>query len=569
MKVCLIFSPFASFSYVPLGISYLKSFIEKNIPSVRVKNFDLSNDFYHNLYKKDFRNSLLNLCQICPKNSKLKCKGILRNKEFTFLLKVGLVAQACFTDPKTNEFYDIYKYNKLKEALNLLYSQITSCLIEILRHSLEFNRKGDNIILEKNLFNDDINKICSENPDIVGFSVFSVSQLYYSLMLAKIIKKRINPKIIFGGACISHMDYKTILQIFDFIDFIIYKEGELAISSLLGNFKERRFDQVPNLVYRKSGRITKNKEEAVHNIDEIPFPNFSDYRLDRYFSPRPVLSTLFSRGCFWGACRFCALSKVYSKPHRVRSISNLIQELNGYQQMGIEHIWFADESISAANLDLISKILLKEKIRMYYGIMARPTGDFTYKILRRMYRAGFRNIGWGVESTSQRILNLMNKGTHIEEIKNVLRTSAKVGLSNSIYMIIGFPMQTENEILKDFQFLRKELRYIYDYFIHPFWLEEETAIFRNPAKFELKDLKRVRLLKTKRGVLFSPDISFGGKVKIDRKRMNKLASKNLKDIKWLNKFNDANWLFYPREHSLLHSSQECPRLELKKPSLPL
>jgi len=525
MKACLIFSPFSSLSHIPLGIAYLKSFIEKSIPSIRIKNLDLSNNFYHNLDKNEFSSFLPYLCLICPGSRKSKCKGILRKKEFTYWIKTASVSKSCIIDSKTNEFYNAYKYNKLRRTYDLFYDQIISCIFRVLKFTLEFPREENDIILEDNLFKDDINKILSEDPVIVGFSIFSASQLYYSLALAKILKTRINAQIIFGGAYIAYLDKKSILQIFDFIDFIIYKEGELSITSLLKNLKKRKINEIPNLVYRKGDEIIENKESVIHNLDRIPYPDFSDYNLSGYFTSKPVLPMLFSRGCFWDACTFCAHHKAYSNPYRTRSISNFIQEIKHYQKMGIHHIWFADEAITAADLELISKTLLRERIKIYYGLMNRPTGDFTYKILKRMYRAGCRIIAWGVESGSQRILNLMNKGTNAKEIKNLLKVSSKIGLFNAVFIILGFPTQTEEEILDDMKFFKKASRYSDYDIINSFRLEHDSAIFLNPKRFGLGYLKRNYLLKTKRGKLFSTEVSFVRKKKINWKRLNKLLEK--------------------------------------------
>ncbi len=560
MKISLIFSPHSDPTYIPLGIAYLKSFIGKKLPHVHVKNFDLSNNFYHNLYKKEFLTYLSRLCQICPNNRNSKCRGILKHKEFSYLIKLALIFKSCITDLKAHEFYNGDKYDRLMQLYLDSYISIRDCIGLVLIHSLKVRKQENDIVLENGLFKDDINKISLQGSDVVGFSIFSESQLYYSLALAQILKARINPQIIFGGAYISHLNKKAILQMFDFIDFVIYKEGELGITGLLENLKTGRFNKVPNLVYRKEGKVIENIESSVYNLDEIPFPDFSDYNLKEYFGPRIVLSTLFSRGCPWGACTFCALHKSFSKPYRTRTISNLILELEHYQKKGIKHIWFSDVTILAADLDIISKALLKKKINMHYGVMVRPTRNFTYDILKRMYQAGFRVISWGVESFNQRTLDLMNKGTNSQEIKRVLEISSKAGLFNVVLMIQGFPTQTEKEILEDVDSLRRNSKYIYSTIMCNFWLESGTAIFREPLKFKIKLLKRHCLLKTKEGKLFSNEVSFVNENKIDWKRLDRLLKKKQKNDRFSTKslvsrtkFNAYTHL-YTSAHSLLHLS---------------
>jgi hypothetical protein len=88
---------------------------------------------------------------------------------------------------------------------------------------------------------------------------------------------------------------KQLLKIFNFIDFIIYKEGELGLVGLINNLKTGRFYKVPNLIYRKGNEVIENKESAMCDLDKIPFPDFSDYNLKAYFGPRPVLSTLLAK----------------------------------------------------------------------------------------------------------------------------------------------------------------------------------------------------------------------------------------------------------------------------------
>ena len=550
MKVCLIFTPFCSNSYIPLGISYLKSFVEKNIPSVHVRNLDLSSNFYHNLDNEKFLRHLPYLCLICPVKRKSECKGILRKKEFTHWQKVALVSKGSISDSKTNDFYNANKYNKLKRLYDVFYNRINLCISQILKHSLEFPEEKNDIILENNLFKDDINKILSLKPEIVGFSIFSKEQLYYSCALARILKTKINLQIIFGGASISHLDKKALLQIFDFIDFIIYKEGELGIVSLLKNLKKDNLDQVPNLVYRERGKIIENEESAVQNLDDIPFPDFSDYNLKDYFTPQPVVSTLLSRGCYWGACSFCAVHKTFSKPYRIRSISNIIHELKNYQKKRIRYIWFADEIVAAADLDRINKAILKRRLKIYYGIMLKPTKDFSSDILKRMHQAGCRVVFWGVESFSQRVLNLMNKGIDSQETIKVLKAAHTVGLSNVLLMIRNFPLQTEEEILKDAKVLKKISKYFIYVGMHNFWLRVDTVIFQNSKKFGLKCLKRRWLLKTKKYKLFDDTVSFANEESIDWKRLNKLLTKNQYKYNSLYKFKDA--MRWP--HMLLHLS---------------
>ena len=77
--------------------------------------------------------------------------------------------------------------------------------------------------------------------------------------------------------------------------------------------------------------------------------------------------------------------------------------------------------------------------------MARPTGDFDRECLVLMYESGCRFVMWGLESGNQRVLDLIEKGTVLEDIRRVLRESAEAGLFNHVFTIFGYPTETWEE----------------------------------------------------------------------------------------------------------------------------
>lgn len=515
MKVCFVFSPFASISYVPLGIAYLKSYLEKNISGLNVTNVDLSNNFHHRLSRDDFAMRLPSLCPLCPEDKKRTCGGILKDKNYRILIKAARFANSILTDAQTNKFYDVAVYNKLVHNRESTYLQIAGCLLRILKHALQAGRRKDFALLEQLLLNDDLTTIIAKAPRVAGFSVFSESQLFYSLVLAKIVKAKMNPVIIFGGAYIAHIDSQRLLEMSPWIDFVIYKEGELGIEGVLRKLRTKTFDAVPNLVYRKRNRIIENKERVLAYLDAVPFPDFSDFDLKKYFLPAPVVLTLFSRGCYWRRCTFCAHHKTYAHAYRKRSIANLIRELKRYQKKGIQHFEFVDELISAQDLLMISTALLENKMNIYFCTRALPCDSFTPEILKTMYRAGCRMIMWGVESFSQRVLTLMNKGTNAESVVRILKDAYQARIFNFIFMIQGFPTQTEKEIIHDMHILKNNLKYVHVVGMGRFELLAGAPIFFNRKKFGIRCLKHKVILKIGIMKLFSEKIPFVCKEKID------------------------------------------------------
>jgi hypothetical protein len=77
-----------------------------------------------------------------------------------------------------------------------------------------------------------------------------------------------------------------------------------------------------------------------------------------------------------------------------------------------------------------------------------------------MHRAGCQRLEFGVESGSQRVLDLMEKGTKVSTIKNVLQNCYEAGISTQIYILIGFPGETEEDYQKTWSLLEDVKNYV-------------------------------------------------------------------------------------------------------------
>jgi hypothetical protein len=549
LKIVLIFSPFVVPSYIPLGIAQIKSYIEKHLPSVKVFNLDLNNQFFDNLTKKNFLEKFINLCAICPRKYKKN-----KNEKDNLLNqgKIFKIAVDCLKDKKAGIFYDISKYNYFISKINSFLYNRTNCINSIARETIQ---KGLPIASSfENLFEDDLKMISRISPDFVGFSVFCTEQLLYSAILAKIIKKKLNLPIIFGGAFMSHLDIQEFLGFFDFIDFVISGEGEIGIVEFAKNFPKKTFDNVPGLYYRQMGKILFNNKKFIENLDCLPFPDFSDFILERYLLPFPVLPVIFSRGCFWKKCAFCTYYKHYPISYKTKSIKKFITEIRYYNSKGFRHFFIDDDVISALDLNAISTALNKNKIKIFFGAIVRPEKGFSCRVLANIYSAGGRVLIWGVESSCQRILDLMKKGSRIKYIKSILKSSSESGFHNHLFMIEGFPTQTEEEIYKDIKFLQEKRDFIHSFCIHRFSLKQDSRIFYNLKKFKINSIKALPLytcIKNKT-TLHSGKFAFEGGIKLNWERIES------KETKVFKRFKNASIQGYDdieHSHMLLHASR--------------
>jgi len=517
MKLCLVFPPQIIPTSAPLGISLLKSYIESETEE-KVKNIDL-NLYFHNNVINNYLEERFTLHQDKEKNK--------RSKE---LIKKAV---EIFKHPN-KDFFNPEIYNPCANEFLYLFENIFNTNKPLLNSFID-NKQDISAAL--NPFTRDIEK---ENPDTIGFSILTTEQIPYTLALAKKLKQDLNPKIIIGGATVRLFPEKFLR--YDFIDFIIKGDGEIALKEIV---EEKNIENTKNILYKKDDKIMNNKEENI-DINNTPLPDFSDFDLDDYFCPKRVLTTLTSRGCYWKRCSFCADYDALCMQYRPKDINKLIEELKLLKEKyKTDYFYFADEMISPLMFRKISDALIKEDLNIKYYTQARPK-DFPQELLKKMKDAGCTSIMWGVESASQRILNLINKGTNIEEIQNILEQSHQAGIKNAVYAFGGFPTETEEEYNQTMDWLKKNKEYIDLQFTGLFRLTENSRIEKDTQSFKITSKKASN-------DEFDPTYEYEVKEGISQQRSLELFNKNYTFLLSLNKFSPFLGKF--RDHLLVYFNE--------------
>jgi len=187
MKAVLIFPPFCLDlpTYVPMGIAGLKSYIESKSKH-KIKCFDFNQQFF----QRTFFDDTWDVCSYC-KRSKSTCGNleIMRYKSFVRDLVICL--------KEKNKDY------RTKCAVRTLianfYSRFQYCWLMNINNLAENNKYNE----LKRIISFYINTIVAEKAEVIGFSIFSSEQMLFSLILAKLLKKICNKKIVLGGHVIG------------------------------------------------------------------------------------------------------------------------------------------------------------------------------------------------------------------------------------------------------------------------------------------------------------------------------------------------------------------------------
>ena len=78
-----------------------------------------------------------------------------------------------------------------------------------------------------------------------------------------------------------------------------------------------------------------------------------------------------------------------------------------------------------------------------------------FELLKLMKKAGCWSIHYGVESGSQRLLDLIEKGITIEQVRNAFRWTKEAGIETKAFFMLGLPSETREESLQTIRFSRE------------------------------------------------------------------------------------------------------------------
>ena len=116
-------------------------------------------------------------------------------------------------------------------------------------------------------------------------------------------------------------------------------------------------------------------------------------------------------------------------------------------------------------------------------MQSRLDDGFDKTLLKKLYKAGLRICGWGLESASQKLLEKMNKGININSALKILKTAHSIGIQNFVYMIKGFPGETDYDFELSYNFIKKNIKLMRNLRVAYFNLDTASYMYSHPEEF--------------------------------------------------------------------------------------
>ncbi|MBS3121385.1 radical SAM protein [Candidatus Woesearchaeota archaeon] len=289
--------------------------------------------------------------------------------------------------------------------------------------------------------------IKKEDPDIIGFT--SPTPSFQQVVdLSNLIKQQ-NPhvKIIIGGPHSSALPLDTAKE--PSLDFVCFGEGELTMLELVEFIEKGRtdYDKIDGLIYKEGEKIIQNKQRKLtENLDIFPFPVRNLVPRHLYYPPptksvsdKKGTSMVTSRGCPFN-CTYCVAKVVWTRRVRYRSVKNVVDEMEEcVNKYNLGEFNIHDELFTANEKRVIElcKEIINRKLDVGWVCMARVDTIHSKEMLEYMKKAGCGKIVFGFESGSQKILDLMKKGTTVEQAIRAVKLVKESGIKTSGNFMLG------------------------------------------------------------------------------------------------------------------------------------
>lgn len=315
-----------------------------------------------------------------------------------------------------------------------------------------------------NLTREDLREIIKRNDyNIVGI-YSSTPMINNALSDAKLFKEtKPDIHVSLGGPHPSETIDETLSSLY--VDSIGIGEGEYTFLELIKNIiNSQNIEETKGFAFKTSNGVRINNPVGfIENLDLLPFPAFHLLPIEKYFEKRkkfgilqketrnlPIIAT---RGCPSG-CTFC--QRFLGNKLRKRSPKNIADEIIYHsKEYRVNDFNFLDDNFTFHE-DWAIEVCRELKKRNFNMGFHFPNGvredRLDKELLLELRSAGCYHLDFGIESGSQKVLNIMRKGKTLEKIREKVLLAHESGFKLSANFIFGTPGETKEDMLKTINF---------------------------------------------------------------------------------------------------------------------
>jgi anaerobic magnesium-protoporphyrin IX monomethyl ester cyclase len=302
-------------------------------------------------------------------------------------------------------------------------------------------------------------------PDAVGITSTTMSFMVARQLVPE-AKRRLNCLVLMGGPHTGALPRSTLLGT-PGLDAVIRGEGEIPMLALAAEFDASGkvdFNAIPGAAFLEDGVYKETPlPELLPDLDILPYPardllDMRPYeRCKNLYSKEKMATLISSRGCP-SQCNFCANPQGMGRRFRPRRPEHVVEEMEHLiEKYGVRHFYIVDDcfSIDGNRAAEICDLMIKRGLRATWQAAGRVNTLLNDSLIEKMKQAGCVEVLLGIETGSERLLNIMRKGTSLAMAKECCAKLHKHGISCYNSFILGAEGETFATMLSTFIFSKR------------------------------------------------------------------------------------------------------------------
>lgn len=246
-------------------------------------------------------------------------------------------------------------------------------------------------------------------------------------------------------------------------DAVALGEGEVTLGELSRAVAAGRSPAgLAGLVVRDGDRVRVGpRRPFLRDLDRLPLPAWDLVDMESYLSRwqrrtgERRAAILTSRGCPFD-CSWCS-KPTFGRSFRQQSPERVLAELRALKsQYRVDYVRFCDDvfGIHRPWLEALLDGMIRERLNLKFECLAR-VDLLKPDLLERMRTAGLARVYVGVESGSQKMLDLMNRGTKLAQIVRAAESLRRAKVRQFWFLMLGYPGETLEDIEATLQLFRR------------------------------------------------------------------------------------------------------------------
>jgi anaerobic magnesium-protoporphyrin IX monomethyl ester cyclase len=243
---------------------------------------------------------------------------------------------------------------------------------------------------------------------------------------------------------------------------VIRGEGELTLAELVDAIvADRSLANVKGIAYLKDGAVTRTPPRSFQRaLDELPRPAWDLVAIDAYrriWRARHgyhAMNMATTRGCPFH-CNWCA-KPIYGQRYSVRSAAAVVDEMSWLKRdYAPDQLAVVDDvfGLQPGWIETFAEQIERGAARLPFRCLMRAD-QIDHAVASALARAGCRMVWMGAESGSQRVLDAMDKGITVAQIRTAARELQRCGIQVGLFLQFGYPGEMWDDVQETLALVR-------------------------------------------------------------------------------------------------------------------